>query len=144
MEKDLKSKKIVPKKQKVQTFTENRPSFEVIERVTHVEAYIPLNSPMQIQVMVSGYKAAKEFLFYLSVPSGIRKIGIKKMLYINGKTWVHNLSFIDFDIRRDRKTGNLLVKDGYKEWRVWHPYYDIRRNGEKEEQDWILQFKLVV
>jgi len=137
-----KSEKTVSKKQIKQTFADNRPSLEVIEKITHVERHMPLNEPMQIQVMISGYKAAKEFLFYMNVPSGTKKIGIKKMLYINGKTWARDLYFGDFTIRREKKTGNLMVRDVNKEWRVWHPLHDIQKNGRKE-RDWVMQFKLM-
>ena len=117
---------------------------EVLEKITRVDHHIPLNEPMQIQVMISGIKAANEFLFYLPVPSGTKKIGIKKLLTVNGKTWIRNLRFDDAVIHRDRKTGNLMVNDGQIKWRVWHPLQDIQKNGKIGQQDWVLQFRLIM
>ena len=120
-----------------------RPPLDVVEKVMRVEKHIPLNEPMRIQVMISGYKAAKEFMFEMLVPPGTKPTGIKKMLYINGKTWVQDIDLNDMFIRRERKTGNLMVKDGPSKWRVWHPFQDIQKKGRVRQQDWVMRFRLI-
>ncbi|MDR1558125.1 MAG: hypothetical protein LBS84_00245 [Clostridiales bacterium] len=119
-----------------------RPSMEIVNKAFSESVRIPLNEPMQIQVMIFGLKAAKEFLFFLPVPSGTQKMGIKQLLYGNGKTWVRDLDFKDFIIRRDRKTGNLLYSDADGKWRVWNPLEEIHRKG-KAEREWVTQFRLI-
>ena len=138
-----KPRKAALKQRKTQYSAENRPSPEVIDKITRVDKRIPLNEPMQIQVTISGYKAAREFLFYLPIPPGTKKIGIKKMLYINGKTWARDLSFDDFIIYRDRKTGSVMLNNGQGKWRVWHPLQDIQKKG-RIEHDWVMRFRLIM
>ena len=119
-----------------------RPSMEVVNKAYPVHKRIPLNEPMHIQVMVSGLKAANEFLFFLPVPAGAQKKRIKQLLLENGKTWAYDLDFKDFYIRRDRKTGNLMFRNRHNKWRIWKPLWEIQKKG-KSDQDWVMQFRLV-
>ncbi|MDR2649722.1 MAG: hypothetical protein LBB94_08425 [Clostridiales bacterium] len=119
-----------------------RPSMDAVNKTASENIRIPLNEPMQIQVMISGLKAAEEFLFYLPVPAGTQRMGVKQLLYGNGKIWIRELDFTDFLLRRDRKTGNLLYNDRDDKWRVWNPLEEICIKG-RSKQDWVMQFRMI-